>query len=548
MAAGMIEHVFDSIGLEGLAGAGDAVVVDAVSGWARDEAGSAARRLAAIAEVVVRRCGPDEDDDERGLWSCDRWDATAAEIGAALGVTARRASSQMYLARSLRERLPKVNAVFLAGRVAARIVATISWRTHLVIDEAAMAAIDADLAAVITGWGTLSQARVDTAVDEAVAVHDPDARRWFEAAEQGMDIQFGKPDDETGTCSVWGRMYLTHAELIQRRLTAMARAVCAADPRTVGQRRAEAMAAVFTGADRIACLCGAGDCPQPTTDALAGSVVIHLLAEQAAVATAQRSLTANRNTAGRPAAQQDTDESAAEDVAAEDAAAEDAAAPGVVTDDTETAETAESVEGCEGLGSAAAPVVRAPVAVMTVGGVVPTGLLEQLLRNGATLAPLRAPGADPEPGYRPSAALQRFVRCRDMTCRFPGCDAPAEHCDIDHAVAYPLGATHASNLRCVCRKHHLLKTFWVGDDGWSDQQFPDGRIVWTSPTGRRYTTYPGSRVHFPHWDTRTAELPPPPADAPTPANRALRMPLRRRTRTKDLTARIKNRRTHQDTS
>jgi len=82
-----------------------------------------------------------------------RWDATAAEVGAALNVSARRASSQMYLARSLRERLPKVNAVFLAGGIGARLVAMISWRTHLVLDEAAMAAIDAGIAEAAGKWG-----------------------------------------------------------------------------------------------------------------------------------------------------------------------------------------------------------------------------------------------------------------------------------------------------------------------------------------------------------------------------------------------------------
>ena len=32
------------------------------------------------------------------------------------------------------------------------------------------------------------------------------------------------------------------------------------------------------------------------------------------------------------------------------------------------------------------------------------------------------------------------------------------------------GVTHASNLKCECRIHHLLKTFW----GWRDTQLPDG--------------------------------------------------------------------------
>jgi hypothetical protein len=56
-------------------------------------------------------------------------------------------------------------------------------------------------------------------------------------------------------------------------------------------------------------------------------------------------------------------------------------------------------------------------------------------------------GAPPEPRYRPSAALVQFVRCRDLTCRWSGCDTPAYHCDLDHTVPYTLGPTHASKVR-----------------------------------------------------------------------------------------------------
>ena len=91
---------------------------------------------------------------------------------------------------------------------------------------------------------------------------------------------------------------------------------------------------------------------------------------------------------------------------------------------------------------------------------------------------------------------------------FPGCTTPAEFCDIDHVIPYPLGATHPSNLACLCRKHHHLKTFWTGD--WELRLLPDGAAVWTSPTGRTYTTHPGCRSYFPDWDTNTGELPPPP--------------------------------------
>ena len=71
--------------------------------------------------------------------------------------------------------------------------------------------------------------------------------------------------------------------------------------------------------------------------------------------------------------------------------------------------------------------------------------------------------APPEPGYRPSAALADFVRCRDLTCRWPGCDRPATQCHLDHPVPYAQGGpTHASNVKCYCPTHQRLKRLEAG--------------------------------------------------------------------------------------
>jgi hypothetical protein len=57
-----------------------------------------------------------------------------------------------------------------------------------------------------------------------------------------------------------------------------------------------------------------------------------------------------------------------------------------------------------------------------------------------------------ECGRTPSRALADFVRCRDMTCRFPGCDRPATCADIDHTLpSGDGGTTHASDLKYFCR-------------------------------------------------------------------------------------------------
>jgi hypothetical protein len=133
--------------------------------------------------------------------------------------------------------------------------------------------------------------------------------------------------------------------------------------------------------------------------------------------------------------------------------------------------------------------------------------------------------------------LADFVRCRDLTCRWPGCDQPAFDCDLDHTVPYADGGpTHASNLKCYCRTHHLAKTFW----GWRDRQLPDGTIILSSPAGRTYVTTPGSALLFPSLCVPTGDLHVPPTDPSTVycGERTAMMPKRRRTRAQDRAHRV----------
>ncbi len=170
------------------------------------------------------------------------------------------------------------------------------------------------------------------------------------------------------------------------------------------------------------------------------------------------------------------------------------------------------------------------------------GLAAQAVRQLAKSAKLRPvihpKDCPPEPQYRPSTALANFIRCRDLTCRFPGCDRPAEFADIDHTVPYPLGPTHASNLKLLCRIHHLLKTFYTGPNGWRDRQEPDGTVIWTSPTGHTYITKPDGSLFFPELAVPTGKLILPEAMPPPGENRGLMMPVRRQPRVRDRAARI----------
>jgi hypothetical protein len=169
---------------------------------------------------------------------------------------------------------------------------------------------------------------------------------------------------------------------------------------------------------------------------------------------------------------------------------------------------------------------QTPGSMLGSDALIPAELIAELAAS-ATLRPLIHPAdAPPEAGYTPSRALADFVRCRDLTCRFPGCDHPATRCDLDHTIAHADGGpTHASNLKALCRRHHLLKTFW----GWSDQQLPDGTVIWTSPAGPTYVTTPGSALLFPSLCAPTATLDAIP-DRPHCADRTALMPKRRRTR------------------
>ncbi len=78
--------------------------------------------------------------------------------------------------------------------------------------------------------------------------------------------------------------------------------------------------------------------------------------------------------------------------------------------------------------------------------------------------------------YRPSAALARLVRARAPHCRMPGCDRPAEQCDLDHAIPWPRGRTTEANLGPLCRRHHIQKTHYGYD------LIPE-REVWRTPAG-----------------------------------------------------------------
>ncbi|ORV03045.1 hypothetical protein AWB93_02740 [Mycobacterium bohemicum] len=445
-----------------------AALVGRIGVAARVENRAAAAQLVVMGELFayrLSRCAETED------WAIDTMEAVAAEVAAELRISQALAASRLRYARALRERLPKVGAVFCAGDIDFRLFATIVYRTDLIEDPEVLAAVDARLAANVGRWPSMTRHRLAGQVDKVVAMLDADAVRRRQRLRSDREVALD--DVVGGTSLIRGSLLTPDAHALDRRLDALAATVCAHDPRAHAQRRADALGALAAGADRLGCGCGRADCAAGGRRP-ASPVVIHVIAEQATI---------------------------------------------------------------EGSGTA-------PGSLVGADGLITADLVQELAAT-ATRVPLVHPGdAPPEPRYTPSTALAEFVRCRDLTCRWPGCDVPAWACDLDHTIAHAEGGpTHAGNLKCYCRTHHLLKTFW----GWTEKQLPDGTLILTSPAGCTYVTTPGSALLFPSLCYAVGGMPAPEADPAPPDycdQRTAMMPRRRRTRTQQRAERVATERRH----
>lgn len=417
-----IEHMF---GLP----SDPAALVDLIESSHRQESMLLAHRLAAVAALLRHRVATAERPERPHEYAAiDGFEQTAAEVAAAMNLSPVAASYLVSYAEALHTRLPKIAALLAQGRTDWRTVRLIISRTDLVTDEKSITKIDESLAERIGNWHGWSKQRIINAVDAAVRATDPDAARERHLAAKS-DRHIAISTKENGMADIYGSVAATAATAFDRRLSQLAKQVCPADPRTLDQRRADALAALAEGRG-LACTCGQPECPYRVGDNVGtgAQVVINVVAGERTVHA-------------------------------------DGAEPGYL----------------EGYGVIDAEQVRQLAAAAS------------LLVADPVTSPVEALR------YQPSAALERAVRCRDLTCRFPGCSRPAVVCDLDHTIPFnhqdPAagGRTVADNLKCLCRQHHRLKTF----GGWRDKQLPDGTVVWVSPTGRTYRTSPVGGDLFP---------------------------------------------------
>ncbi len=433
----------------------DAALIDTLEHHTRAEAIEAAARLAVIAEITARHC--DDEDDASALLAIDGWEIAAAAVSAACNLSRKSASAQMRIAQALCERLPKVAATFARGDISAKVVSTITWRTQNINDDEALALVDAALAGAATTYGALSATKTEQAIDVWVEKFDPAAVRRTRTAARERDIHFGDPDDPNGTVSIWGRLLATDAALLKQLLNTMARGVCDNDPRTLGQRRSDALGSIGAGADHLTCQCGSPDCAATGVDPRSRAVVVHLLAQ-----LVPQSATSTETPEDEPAETTPTPEHPRDPRIHGESDYRDLA------DDRE-------------------PAVTGGPAVILGGGIVPAPLLAELIATGATVKHVTDPeDLTAQTTYRPSTKLAAFVRMRDLVCMFPGCGVAAHNCDLDHSTpghkAPPIPATWVRNAEITTSSRHSTPVRTAGRTSNSSTAATSGTHPRATPT------------------------------------------------------------------
>ncbi len=87
--------------------------------------------------------------------------------------------------------------------------------------------------------------------------------------------------------------------------------------------------------------------------------------------------------------------------------------------------------------------------------------------------------------------LRTWLRVRDETCRFPGCNRNAGRADVDHVTDWQYGGgTDYGNLVHLCRSHHRVKHHTA----WSSTSAGSGRVRWLAPSGHEYETGPATHI------------------------------------------------------
>ncbi|WP_072681034.1 DUF222 domain-containing protein [Rhodococcoides corynebacterioides] len=482
------------------------------------------RRYRHVAALHTDLVLAEEDRDERAV---DAFAQCAARIATSLSVSQYVAERLLDNAVALRDRLPRVFECLRDGVVSPSYIRTIVSRTELIHGRSYQGVVDADIADALRKPGSWSTGRVRDLCDQMVYRRDPDAVR--ERRDDALKGRcFFTEAGLDGMATVGATMSAEQAAIVARVVELLAAQVCRHDSRTKTARASDALFALVKHAP-FGCDCARPDCAFAVVDAdevaaNAARIVIHVVTDTTTLtgpvpAAANGTAEAAADPAAHAHARDtDTAATAAEEVSAEQVVAEEAAAvDAVAVEEVAVEETHDEETSADAVSAVEDATEAEPELVDGVGyiaglGIVSGAHIRDLAADPATLIRPLGDGTDtplpatqPADPYRPSAALNTYIRARDQYCTWPGCTTPAWDGDLDHITEYDHhhpeqgGQTTATGLGAKCRFHHLLKTF--GD--FVDDQYPDpdnpGRIIrtFTIPEGRTVLgpAYTGHDTH-----------------------------------------------------
>ena len=488
------------------AGAGDSFgdasddeVLGVLCAWDRLEAHMAARKHAAVAELMRRRPAPGCVLEGPARMP-EAWDEfTASELTAVLAVSRWDADAMLALAYDLEVKLPGTKAAFTDG-ILSEAKAEIIARATLVLDPVEARAAEA---LVLGRAGRLTPAGLRSAIARAVIEVAPDkaARRREQAA---RDARVERWAEASGNEGLAGRE-LPPAQVLaaDQKITYWARQLKKAGlDGSMDELRARAYLDLLLGTDS-----------RPRQDAPAGNgepAASVLPAGFAGTVQLTVPLVTLLGLAGRPA--EIPGIGPVDPALARDLARAAARNPKTTWCVTVTDQDGHAIgHGCarpepksrrghrerDGPGFAfTAAGEHGPPGAGRAGGYgtwrLHTGQDDRDLL--VTLDPIATDPCDHRleaRGHDPGVKLRHLTQIRHATCTGPSCRRPSVQADFEHNIPYEAGGrTCLCNGGPKCRHDHRLKQH----PRWKAEQLPDGTLRWTTPlrADLRHRTHPVS--------------------------------------------------------
>ncbi|MEC3952573.1 DUF222 domain-containing protein [Nocardia sp. CDC153] len=481
--------MFDSREVEAM---GDEELIDALRRAHGAAAFAQAAEITAVREVYRRHRA---ENAAPGAGGVRAGEFAAAEIAVAVHVSEAVATALVDIALAL-DSLPDTKLAFAAGRIDLS-------RVQVIVDS--LRGLPREMRDVLEPKLIEAALRSDPArlrqtAQRWVTRLDPDGEtRRRQEREQDRDIRIRAVQD--GMAVFDGLLPAAGAQAVAMRLREMSLQVCDDDPRTMSQRRADALIALADGSGRLICGCGKGtDCPKATAPATPRRPLIQ-------VGVSAESLLGLRDDPAFLSGYGPVDATLARTLAEH--------ARFQVIPEYFPEHTAPSPPANEPA-APIAPWERAAMAREQVASAFDDAEpIPGVDRGRLVSLPASATGPTKIAAVRPfSGAPAREIRALDALCRFPGCTIPAAETALIQFDPLPGQTTaqpNAAYRAVLCTHHQRLKS--LADKGkhpWRVYLADNDRMRWIDPSGEPHETFrEGARYLFPHTDIDAPTVPRP---------------------------------------